>query len=174
MLIRDGRIIVYTGDGKGKTTAALGSAWRALGHGLRVCVIQFLKGKGEYGERLFGTGVENLEWHVCGKGFVFNKEDITADREVARLGYELAKKKILCDMFDLVILDEITYLPLYGFLEVDEIIQLLKVKPKKLNVILTGRNADKSFIEIADTVTSMEMVKHAFNSGIKAQKGVEF
>jgi cob(I)alamin adenosyltransferase len=172
--IRDGRIIVYTGDGKGKTTAALGTAWRALGHGLRVCVIQFLKGKGEYGERLFGANLENLEWHVCGKGFVFNKEDITADREVARLGYELAKEKILDGVFDLVILDEITYLPLYGFLEVDKIIQLLKDKPRKMSIILTGRNTDSALIEIADTVTTMEVVKHAFNSGIKAQKGIEF
>ncbi len=174
MLNRDGRIIVHTGDGKGKTTAALGTAWRALGHGLRVCVIQFLKGKGEYGERLFGSRVENLEWHVCGKGFVFNKEEITVDREVARRGYELAKEKVLGDEFDLIILDEITYLPLYGFLEANEIIQLLKAKPKRLSVILTGRNADKALIEIADTVTSMEMVKHAFKSGIKAQKGIEF
>ena len=174
MSINDGRIIVYTGDGKGKTTAALGTAWRTLGHGLRVCVIQFLKGKGEYGERLFGASLENLEWHVCGKGFVFNKDDVTADREVAHLGYELAKEKILGDLFDLVILDEITYLPLYGFLEVNEIIQLLQAKPKRLSVILTGRNADKELIEIADTVTSMEVVKHAFNSGIKARKGIEF
>jgi len=171
---RTGRIIVYTGDGKGKTTAALGTAWRALGHGLKVCVVQFLKGKGEYGERLFGARVENLEWHVCGKGFVFNKEDIAADRQVAHQGFELAGEKIRSDVFDLVILDEITYLPHYGFLKVDEIIQLLKGKPKKLSVILTGRNADKALIDLADTVTSMEMVKHAFKSGIKAQKGIEF
>ena len=171
---KEGRIIVNTGDGKGKTTAALGTAWRALGHGWRVCVIQFIKGKGEYGERLFGSSVDNLEWHVCGKGFVFNKEDVTKDREVAHAGYELAKEKIMSDVFDLVILDEITYLTLYGFLEVNQIIDLLEAKPERLSVILTGRGADKALIEIADTVTTMEVVKHALTSGIKAQKGIEF
>lgn len=174
MLNGVGRIIVHTGDGKGKTTAALGTAWRGLGHGWKVCVIQFLKGKGEYGERLLAANIENLEWHVCGKGFVFNKEDISADCEVARQGYELAKEKVQSDIFDLIILDEITYLPLYGFLEVDAIVQLLIDKPKKLSVILTGRNADAALVEIADTVTSMEVIKHAFKSGIKAQKGIEF
>jgi cob(I)alamin adenosyltransferase len=171
---KEGRILVHTGDGKGKTTAALGTAWRALGHGKRVCVIQFLKGKGEYGERLFAAGVDNLEWHVCGKGFVFNKEDLTVDREVARRGYELAEEKMRSDVFDLMILDEITYLTHYGFLDVNQIIQLLRDKPKKLSVILTGRNADKALIEIADTVTTMEVIKHAYASGIKAQRGIEF
>ncbi len=169
-----GRIIVNTGDGKGKTTAALGCAFRALGHGQKVCVIQFLKGKGDYGERLFGATLKNLEWHVCGKGLVFNKEEISADREVARQGFELAREKVLSDLFDLVIFDEITYLPLYEFLEVDEIVRLLRRKPQRLSVILTGRNADAALVEIADTVTGMEPIKHAFRAGIKAQKGIEF
>ncbi len=170
----EGRIIINTGDGKGKTTAALGLAFRALGHGHRVCVIQFLKGKGDYGERLFGNTLGNLEWHICGKGFVFKKQDIAEDREVAGQGFQLAREKIESDLFDLVILDEITYLTLYQFLEVGAIVEVLKNKPKRLNVVLTGRSADEALIEIADTVTSMDVVKHAFAQGIKAQKGIEY
>lgn len=169
-----GRIIINTGNGKGKTTAALGTAFRALGHGHRVCVLQFLKGKGDYGERLLARTMENLEWHICGKGFVFKKEELSSDKKVARQGFELAREKIYSNFFDLIILDEITYLPHYNFLEAHEIAGVLLKKPKKLSVILTGRNAHPALIDVADTVTSMEPVKHAFEQGIKAQKGIEF
>ncbi len=170
----NGRVILYTGNGKGKTTAALGLVFRALGHGLRVCVIQFIKGKGEYGERLFAGGLDSLEWHVCGQGFVFKKEENEADRRVAREGFRLAREKIESDLFDLVILDEITYLPHYGFLDVDEIVDLLHQRPPRLHMILTGRNAHRSLIDVADTVTEMDAVKHAYEKGVKAQKGIEF
>jgi len=173
-LERQGRIIVNTGDGKGKTTAALGCAFRTLGHGQKVCVLQFLKGKGDYGERLFAGTLENLQWHICGKGFVFKRDNIEADREVARQGFQLAREMVESDMFDLVILDEITYLPLYDFLDVAEIVELLQNKPGRLNVVITGRRADPALIDIADTVTSMELVKHGYAAGITAQKGVEF
>ena len=169
-----GRVIVNTGNGKGKTTAALGTAFRALGHGKKVCIIQFLKGKGDYGERLFAKSIDNLEWHICGKGFVFKKQEIAQDKAVAKEGFQLAEEKILGDTFDLIILDEITYLPLYNFLEVGRITELLQNRPERLSVILTGRNADQAIIDIADTVTSMEIVKHGFEVGIKAQKGIEF
>ncbi len=121
-----GRIIVNTGNGKGKTTAALGTVFRALGHGQRVCVIQFLKGQGKYGERLFADLQENLDWFICGKGFVFRKDDIEEDRKIARKGFELAREKIASDLYDLVVLDEITYLPLYDFLDVQEIVVVLE------------------------------------------------
>lgn len=170
----EGRVIVYTGNGKGKTTAALGTVFRALGHGQRICMLQFLKGKGEYGERIFGRTIESLEWHICGKGFVFNKEDRRADREIARRGFELAREKVLSDAFDLIVFDEITYLPQYGFLAVEKIIELIEARPPRLNVILTGRHADAAIIRIADTVTVMEPEKHAYDVGIKAQKGIEF
>jgi cob(I)alamin adenosyltransferase len=170
----NGRIIVITGNGKGKTTAALGTAFRALGHGQKVCVIQFLKGKGKYGERLMAEKMENLDWFICGKGFVFSKENIEEDREVARLGFALAKEKISSDIYDLVVLDEITYLPHYDFLEVERIVELLRSKPKRLSVIITGRNADPKLIDIADTVSVVESIKHAYEQGIKAQKGIEF
>lgn len=169
-----GRIIINTGDGKGKTTAALGCCFRAMGHGLRVCVIQFLKGKGDYGERLFAQHIEGLEWHVCGKGFVFNKKDKTQDRIVAEEGFELAVQKMQQDDFDLIILDEITYLVSYDFLSSEKIVAALKERPERLNVILTGRDAHPSLVDIADTVTRMDVVKHAYAAGVKAQKGIEF
>jgi cob(I)alamin adenosyltransferase len=169
-----GRVIINTGDGKGKTTAALGTAFRALGHGHKVCVIQFLKGKGQYGERLMAEKFDNLDWFICGKGFVFKKENIEEDKKVALEGFELAQKIIREDKYNLVILDEITYLSMYGFLEVEKIVELVKSKPEHLSIILTGRGADPQLIEIADTVSRIEVIKHAYSEGIKAQKGIEF
>ncbi len=173
-MAKKGRIIINTGDGKGKTTAALGTAFRALGYGMKVCVIQFLKGQGEYGERLMAKKIDGLDWFICGRGFVFNLEKIDEDRRVAREGFELAKEKITSDKYDLVILDELTYLPLYNFLEVEPIVELLAQKPERLSVIITGRSADAALVEIADTVSEMKVVKHAYDSGIKAQRGIEF
>jgi len=169
-----GRVIVNTGNGKGKTTAALGTAFRALGHGKKVCVIQFLKGQGEYGERVMAKSLDNLDWFICGKGFVFTKEDIEEDRKVAQEGFQLAIEKVNSDLYDLIILDEITYLPLYDFLGVEKIVELIESKPKRLSVILTGRDADPRLVEIADTVSSIEPLKHAYEQGIKAQKGIEY
>jgi cob(I)alamin adenosyltransferase len=169
-----GRIIVITGNGKGKTTAALGTAFRALGHGQKVCVIQFLKGQGKYGERLMAEKIAGLDWFICGKGFVFSKENIEGDRAVAQDGFALAEEKIAGDLYDLVILDEITYLPHYDFLPVERIVALLQNKPKRLSVIITGRNADPKLMEIADTVSDINSVKHAYEQGVKAQKGIEF
>jgi cob(I)alamin adenosyltransferase len=169
-----GRILINTGDGKGKTTAALGTALRTLGHGGRVCVIQFLKGQGKYGERLIAEKLDNLEWHIAGRGFVFLKEKIDEDRESARQGFALATEKIMSDAFDLVILDEITYLPLYDFLPASQIVDLLQKKPPRLSIILTGRNADQQLVEAADTVSIIDVCKHAYQEGVKAQKGIEF
>jgi len=169
-----GRIIVNTGNGKGKTTAALGTAFRALGHGKKVCVIQFLKGQGKYGERIMAEKLENLDWFICGKGFVFAKENIEEDRQVAREGFQLACEKVASDAYDLINLDEITYLTLYDFLEVEKIVDLLKNKPERLSIILTGRNAHSRLVEVVDTVSVMEPIKHAYEHGIKAQKGIEF
>ena len=169
-----GRVIVNTGKGKGKTTAALGTAFRALGHGHRVCIVQFLKGRGKYGERLMAEKIENLDWFICGRGFVFRKENIDDDRKAAQKGFQLAKEKVESDQYDLIILDEITYLVHYNFVDVDQIIKLIRNKPKRLSIILTGRDADPRLIEIADTVSSIESIKHAYDKNIKAQKGIEF
>lgn len=169
-----GRVILITGHGKGKTTAALGTAFRALGHNHRVCVIQFLKGQGDYGERLLVDKFANLDWFICGRGFVFNKEKIAEDKRVAEEGFALAKEKIESDIYDLVILDEITYLPLFGFLDVAKIVQLIANRPERLSVIMTGRDAHDDLVKIADTVSVVDPLKHAFDQGIKAQKGIEF
>jgi cob(I)alamin adenosyltransferase len=169
-----GRVIVNTGNGKGKTTAALGTAFRALGHDKKVCVIQFLKGQGKYGERVMAAKLENLDWFICGKGFVFKKENIEEDRQVALDGFQLAQEKVRSDRYDLIILDEITYLPLYNFLEVEKIVELIQNKPDRLSIILTGRDAHPRLVEIADTVSVIEPAKHAYEQGIKAQKGIEF
>ncbi len=169
-----GRIIIHTGDGKGKTTAALGTVFRALGHGQKVCVIQFIKGKGKYGERIFADKLENLDWHICGKGFVFKKENVEEDRRIAEEGFRLAAEIIASDRYDLVVLDELTYLPALDFLGAERIIETLRAKPERLNIIVTGRNAPPELIEIADTVSEVKVVKHAYQQGIKAQKGIEF
>lgn len=173
-MLERGRVIVNTGNGKGKTTAALGTAFRALGHGKKVCVIQFLKGQGKYGEREMAKQLPNLDWFICGKGFVFKKENIDEDRQVALEGFQLALEKVKSDQYDLVILDEITYLPLYNFLDVEKIVDLVKNRPERLSLILTGRDADPRLVEVADTVTSMESLKHGYEDGIRAQKGIEF
>ncbi|MEJ2133763.1 MAG: cob(I)yrinic acid a,c-diamide adenosyltransferase [Desulfofustis sp.] len=171
---RKGRIVIHTGDGKGKTTAALGTVFRALGHDQKVCVIQFIKGQGKYGERVFAEKLENLDWHICGKGFVFNKENLDEDRKVAEEGFALAAEVIASDRYDLVVLDELTYLPVLGFLPVEKIVETLISKPQRLTIIITGRKAPQELIEIADTVSDITVVKHALQQGIKAQKGVEF
>lgn len=170
----DGRIIINTGDGKGKTTAALGLAFRALGHGRRVCVIQFIKGQGAYGERRFAESLTGIDWFICGKGFVFKKECIDDDRTLARAGFALAREKIDADLYDLIILDELTYLPNFGFLDVADIVDVITHKPPRLTIVITGRNAPPELVAIADTVTDMQSVKHAFADGVKAQKGIEF
>lgn len=169
-----GRVILNTGHGKGKTTAALGTVFRALGHKKKVCVIQFLKGQGEYGERIMARQFANLDWYICGRGFVFNKDKIDEDRRVAEEGFSLAKEKIESDLYDLVVLDEITYLPLFGFLEVERIVELIVNRPPRLNVIMTGRDAHDDLVAIADTVSVIDPLKHAYEQGITAQKGIEF
>jgi len=174
---QNGIIILNTGNGKGKTTAALGTAFRALGHGFKVCIIQFIKGQGNYGERI--TAKENfdkekLEWHIQGEGFTWNSKDLEKDKATARRGFQLAKEKIESNNYDLIILDELTYLPNYNFLDVKEIVTVLKNKPQKLNIIITGRDAKQELLDIADTVTEMKAVKHAFDNGVKAIKGIEF
>ena len=175
---QNGIIILNTGNGKGKTTAALGTAFRAIGHGFRVCIIQFIKGQGNYGERITARdkfdSEKELEWHIQGEGFTWNSKDLEIDKTTAKRGFQLAKEKIESGDYDLIILDELTYLPNYNFLEVEEIISVLRKKPSNLNIIITGRDAKQELIDIADTVTEMKAIKHAYDNGIKAIKGIEF
>ena len=170
-----GLIIVNTGYGKVKTTAALGMAFRTLGHGLPVCIIQFIKGTWKYGELYSAERFADLlEFHVVGKGFTWKSKDLESDRQTALEGWELAKAKIKEGRHSLVILDEFTYALNFKMVEKEEAIAFLKHKPEEIHVMVTGRDAPPALVEIADLVTDMRELKHPFRSGITAQKGVEF
>jgi cob(I)alamin adenosyltransferase len=173
-----GLIIVYTGSGKGKTTAAMGLALRAVGHDLKVLMIQFIKSADRhYGEieaavRLYPY----FEIIPMGNGFVkfWGREPAPEDIQTASETWNFSKEKIKSDEFDMIILDEINYVIDYGFLSVDDVVGALKTRPGRLHVVLTGRNAHPDIIGIADLVTEMREIKHPFKSGIKAQRGIEF
>ncbi len=170
-----GLIIINTGKGKGKTTAALGLMFRALGHGFKVCVIQFIKGSWKYGELETAKCFEdNLEFHVMGKGFTWKSENIEEDKKAAQEAWEFSKQKIQSNEYRLIILDEITYAMNYGFLDEQEVIKTLKSRPDELHVVLTGRDASKDLIEAGDMVTEMAEIKHPYKQGVEAQPGVEF
>ena len=169
-----GLILLNTGDGKGKTTAAIGVAFRALGHGLRVGMLQFIKGKWKTGERRLGEQTPGLTWLTMGRGFTWESEDLDRDRAAARTAWQAAQKWLTNEAFDLVIFDEITYVVNYGFVPVGEVVTALQNRQDKLHVILTGRDAPSELIAVADVVTEMQPVKHPYRDGVRAQKGVEF
>jgi len=171
---KKGLIIVNTGNGKGKTTAALGIALRACGYGMKVTMLQFFKGKWKYGELRSAPKLETFEICPLGQGFTWESKDIEVDKRLVREAWQVASAEILSGKYDLVILDEINYAISYGFLPVEDVVEFLKNKPPLLHVILTGRNAKPEVIEIADMVTEMTEIKHPFNEGIVAQKGIEF
>jgi len=169
-----GLTIVFTGNGKGKTTAALGTVLRAAGHGMKILVLQFIKGTWKYGEleslNKLGVKIETL-----GRGFTWKQSDLKQDVKLAQSGWEKAKEAILSGEYDLIVLDELSYVLSYVFLAVDDVVHVLETKPERLHVIITGRDASPDLIEIADLVTEMKMIKHPYHSrGIKAQKGIEF
>jgi len=171
-----GLILVNTGDGKGKSTAALGTALRAAGSGLEVLILQFMKGSWKYGEQeaLEKLGIELL---VKGEGFTWQTKDREKDEAAARDAFETARELLESDRYDLVILDEINYVMGYGFLPTSEVVHLLashKARKAKTHIILTGGNAPDEIIQLADTVTNMVKVKHAFDAGFLGVKGLEF
>jgi cob(I)alamin adenosyltransferase len=173
---RKGLVIVYTGDGKGKTTAALGAALRALGHGMKVAMVQFIKGSWVSGEhracKRFG---KNFEIFRTGEGFTWDTKNRKRDRELVEKGWKLARQKLLSGRYGLVILDEINYVVDYEYLDLREVLQALRAKPPKVHVILTGRSAKKGLIEAADLVSEMREVKHPFRDAkIPAQRGIDF
>ncbi len=170
-----GLLMVFTGDGKGKTTAALGMALRAVGHGIKVCVIQFIKGPGHCGERAAAKRFSGLmEFHVTGRGFTWASDDIQKDRSAAREGWDQACAVIADGRYGMVILDELTYLIQYGFLTEAAVLAALGQRPGGQHVVITGRNASEGLLAAADLVTEMRAVKHPYAAGIKAQRGVEF
>jgi cob(I)alamin adenosyltransferase len=169
-----GLVIVHTGDGKGKTTAALGLLLRASGQGLRVAMFQFIKAKsGNWGEsraaRKLGVEVVPL-----GSGFTWTSTDLAHDRALAREGWDRCRVAIESSAYDVVVLDELTYCFTFGWLEVEEVLDVLRGRPEGQHVVITGRDADQALIDFADLVTEMRAIKHPYDAGIKAQKGIEF
>jgi cob(I)alamin adenosyltransferase len=174
---RRGLILINTGDGKGKTTAALGTALRAVGDGMRVLMLQFLKGSWRYGEldavKAFG---EKFVLRQMGRGFVKvgGAEAEPEDIRMVEAAWAEGREAINSGEWDMVVLDEINYAISYGMLDAAVVAEALRGKPEKVHVILTGRNADPLLVELADTVTEMREVKHAYQKGIKAQRGIEY
>ena len=172
---RHGLVLVLTGEGKGKSSSAIGMVFRAAGWGMKVCVIQFIKGQWQTGEQKAAQRFDNIEWHALGDGFTWDTKNPQQDIATSRRIWELGKEKILSGEFDLVLLDEINYCCGYGWLSGREIAEfILQHKPAWQHLILTGRNAPSEVIDVADTVTEMRAVKHAFTQGIKAEQGIEF
>ncbi|WP_420962831.1 cob(I)yrinic acid a,c-diamide adenosyltransferase [Brucella sp. IR073] len=170
-----GLVIVNTGKGKGKSTAGFGMVFRALGHGMKIGVVQFVKGSWDTGERwVLEKFPEQVTISAMGEGFTWETQDRVRDIAMARDAWEQAKKMILDEKHDMVLCDELNIVLRYDYLPVEEVIEVLKEKPFMKHVIITGRNAKEELIEIADLVTEMEMIKHPFRSGVKAQKGIEF
>lgn len=169
-----GLLLVYTGNGKGKTTAALGLVFRALGRKLPVAVVQFIKGKWKTGERLFAEGLPGLTFLVMGKGFTWESDDLSRDQAAAVAAWQKARELIDGGQHTVVVLDELTYVINYGFVTGDEVIAALRARPAHVNVVITGRNAPAALVAIADTVTEMIAIKHPFEQGRKAQAGIDY
>jgi cob(I)alamin adenosyltransferase len=176
-----GLLIVHTGKGKGKSTAAFGLAVRALGNGMRVGVVQFVKGKWETGERkVLERFPDQVEIRTMGEGFTWDTQDRARDIRAAQAAWDVSKQMIEDSRgpdprFDMVVLDELNIVLRYDYLPLDEVVAFLAAKPTDLHVVVTGRNAKPELIEIADLVTEMTLVKHPFREqGVKAQKGIEF
>lgn len=173
--IEKGLVIVHTGKGKGKSTAAMGLAVRAIGNGMKVGMVQFVKGKWETGERKVLEHFPDLcVMKAMGEGFSWETQDRERDIAAARQAWEAAKEMINDPSFNMVILDELNIVLRYENLPLDEVIEVLQNKPEMLHVAVTGRNAKDELIEIADLVTEMTQVKHPFRAGVKAQVGIEF
>ena len=173
-----GLVIVYTGNGKGKTTAALGMALRAIGYNYKVCMLQFIKGSWHYGEMDSSKKLEpNFELIAIGKGFVGILDDKSSKEEhekYAKEALKICQEKIFSEKYDIVILDEVNYAINLNLIDVNDIMKLIKEKPEKVNLVLTGNHAKNEIVELADLVTEMTEIKHPFKSGIKARKGIDF
>lgn len=173
-----GIVIVYTGNGKGKTTASLGVALRAIGHGLKVCMVQFIKGEWHYGELNSLKKLEpDFELIVAGKGFIGIIDDDHAFGEhvrAAKTALDIVEQKMSLDIFDIIILDEINYAVHLGLLNLGDVMKIVKNRPNHLSLILTGNYACDEIILLADLVTEMKEIKHPYKKGIKAKRGIDF
>lgn len=169
-----GVVILLKGNGKGKSSSALGTMARALGHGQRCAVIQFIKGKKATGEYLFFKDHPNVDWHVMGHGFTWETQDKNKDRVAAQEAFTMAKHYLSDEQYDLLVFDEMGYMFKYGHIEVAPLIEALAKRPKKQNVIITGRTMAVSLQEVADTISIVQDEKHAYRIGVKAQAGIEY
>lgn len=167
-------VIVNTGDGKGKSTAAFGTAMRAVARGWRVCVVQFMKsGKWKVGEERSARSL-GVEWWTIGDGFSWDSKDMDQTEAIARDAWRTARDKLREPAYGLVILDEITYPMNWGWISTAEVVEAIKARPENMNVIATGRDAPPELVDVADTVTEMRSRKHAFDRGVRAIRGIDF
>ncbi len=171
--VERGVVVVNTGNGKGKSTAGFGMVARALGHGMRVGVVQFIKGSSTTGEETFFRRFPEVEYHVMGEGFTWETQDRQRDTAAAQAAWEVAGGMLRNPDITLVLLDELNIALKLGYVAVDEVLAALRARPAAQHVVITGRGAPDALIEYADTVTDMHLVKHAFQAGIRAQQGVE-
>jgi cob(I)alamin adenosyltransferase len=170
---KKGLLLVITGNGKGKSTSAFGMVARALGHGMKVGVCQFIKSRTDTGEEAFFSQFEQCEWHVLGDGFTWDTQDRDQDIATSKRGWQVAMSMLNDPSYDLVVLDELTYLLSYDYLNIDQVLDALSQKPEMQHVVVTGRSAIAELREMADTVSEIKDEKHAYKSGIQAQKGID-
>ncbi len=168
-----GLLLVLTGNGKGKSSSAFGMAARALGHGMRVGVVQFIKSRTDTGEEAFFSIHPNMEWHVLGDGFTWDTQDRAQDIATAVKAWSVAQRMLEDGHYDLVILDELTYLLNYAYLESQVVLDAINARPSMQHVVVTGRAASPALRELADTVSEIRDEKHAYRAGIQAQKGID-
>jgi cob(I)alamin adenosyltransferase len=168
-----GLLIVVTGNGKGKSTSAFGTMARALGYGMKIGVCQFLKSRTDTGEEAFFGALPKVEWHVLGDGFTWDTQNREQDIATAERGWQVAARMLADSSFDLVVLDELTYLLSYQYLDADSVLDALAQRPEMQHVIVTGRGATEALIELADTVSVIADEKHAYRAGVKAQRGID-
>jgi len=168
-----GLLLVLTGNGKGKSSSAFGMVARALGHGMKVGVCQFIKSRTDTGEESFFSQQKKCDWHVLGDGFTWNTQDRTQDIATSEKGWEVAQSMLSDPSYDLVVLDELTYLLSYKYLESNGVLADIESRPAMQHVVVTGRAATDDLLEVADTVSEIADVKHAYRDGIQAQKGID-
>ena len=169
-----GLLLVLTGNGKGKSSSAFGMVARALGHGMKVGVAQFIKSRSDTGEEAFLGKQPGVDWHVLGEGFTWDTQNLEQDIATAQRGWLVAKKMLANPDLQLVVLDELTYLLKYGWLDIEVVLADLKARPLMQHVVITGRAAPQALLDAADTVSEIADVKHAYRAGVKAQVGVDF
>lgn len=173
-----GLFLIHTGNGKGKSTAAFGLLARALGHGLKAVVVQFIKSRSDTGEEAFFRSspnvANNLSWHVMGDGFTWETQNAEQDKQTALAAWALVKKTLQDESVNLIVLDEFTYTLKYQWLDIVEVISAIQNRPAMQHLVVTGRGAPPALVEIADTVSEIALVKHAFQAGVQAMPGIEY